>query len=199
MAEIIYLLRHAAPPPERQGRYWGKGDPGVDAGSLAQAAALAPLLWRRPERLLCSPLRRAYLTARQLQPALRLPIEFAPELAEADFGCFDGLNFTEIGERHPEAAARWAELLDAFAFPGGESIAGFLRRAADYWRRCLEMPETAIMAVAHAGVISAWAALFCGLPPARRFAFRPEYSALTAFVRKQDGSGWVLRFFNNRM
>lgn len=198
MADIVYMVRHAAPPAEARGRFWGRADPGVERESLDGVRGLARLAWHKPDRLVASPLPRAAATAARLCEAFSLPVEFDSELAEADFGLFEGLLFSEIAERFPELAAEWCDRADGFAFPGGESVAGFLARAAGAWRRCVEAPETAVMAVSHGGVIMTWISLFSGLPLERRFLFRPEYAALTAFVRKKDGTGWALRFFNNK-
>lgn len=64
--------------------------------------------------------------------------------------------------------------------------------------RCLELPETAVACVTHGGILSAWCCSFLGLDTEERCVFAPEPSTLTAFVRKQDGSGWELAFFNNK-
>ncbi len=196
MSDLVYLVRHAAPPADRRGRFWGRADPGVDGDSLAAAGRLAGFPWFRPARILSSPLRRAFLTAEPLAGAFGLPVETDLDLAEADFGRFDGLTYAEIAKRHPAGAAEWERLGDAYAFPGGEAVADFFCRARRSWERCLAFPEPVVLAVAHGGILSAWMCLFLGLPFARRFVFRPDYSALTAFVRKRDGTGWDMAFFN---
>lgn len=197
MAEVVYMVRHAAPPVEKRGRYWGRGDPGVDAENLRAVAGLAALPQIRPSRLFVSPLRRALLTAGELACPLGLECEVLPELAETDFGDFDGLTFDEIAGRYPDQAAGWAERGDEFSFPGGESISGFFERAGRVWRQCADSPDRAVLAVSHGGVISAWICLFLRLPWAARFTFSIQYSALTAFTRKRDGSGWEMTFLNN--
>ena len=197
MSDTIYLIRHASPPSIGRGRYWGRRDPGVDAESVAGVAPLAELMFPPPERLFASPLSRAILTAERLSSRLGLQVEIVPELAETDFGRFDGLTFAEIERDEPEAALRWGETLDGFVFPGGEAIADFLERAAAAWRTCLAASETAVAAVTHGGVIPVWICLFLGVPLAQRFMFRAEYAALTEFARKRDGSGWEMRCFNN--
>lgn len=197
MADLVYLVRHAAPPEDKRNRFWGRADPGVAVESLGQAAFLAPLVWESPARLFVSPLSRAVLTAGQLTGPLGLGAEPLDLLAEVDFGDFDGLTFSEIETKYPEQVDEWAKRHDQFAFPGGESIPDFLARAEQAWRFCVEAPERAVMAVTHAGIIAAWVCLFLQLPWTPRFAFRPAYSALTAFIRKKDESGWEMAFFNN--
>lgn len=196
MSDLVYLLRHAAPPSHRLGRFWGRADPGVDEGSLAAAGALSALPWLRPGRLVSSPLPRAALTAGRLAGGLGLAVETAPDLAEVDFGAFDGMTYDEICFHHPAKAEEWERLRDGFAFPEGESIGDFFARATRAWKWCQALPDPVVLAVAHGGIIAAWLCLFLGLPFERRFAFRAGHSALTALVRKRDGSGWDLAFFN---
>lgn len=198
MADLVYLVRHAAPPLEKQRRYWGRTDPGVDSDSLAGTAGLARFFWNRPQILLTSPLPRTKATAEALGRVLELGPEMVDDLAEVDFGSFEGMNFTEVERRYPADAREWAEKGDAYAFPGGESVQDFLARAERAFTACTERPEEAVMCVTHAGVIAAWCCLFLRMPSWHRFTFRPEYATLTAFVRKKDGSGWEMAFFNNR-
>lgn len=197
MADVVYMLRHAAPPVDRRGRYWGRADPGVDQEALRKISAVAPLFWNKPMRLLVSPLERAAATAGELAGPLGIEPEIVPDLAESDFGDFDGLTFSEIEKLYPDKAREWGGMLDAFAFPGGESIAEFFARAERAWRFCTELPEESVAAVTHGGVIMAWVCFFLRLPLSDRFSFRPAHGTLSAFVRKKDGTGWEMTFFNN--
>lgn len=196
MADIVYLIRHAAPPEGGGGRFWGRADPGVDPGSLARAESLASLMLEKPTRLYASPLDRAALTAERLNRPLGVVVEYLDDLAEADFGCFDGLTYAEISSRYPEMAREWAERGDNFSFPDGESIAGFFARAERVWQATVNRPEKTLAVVAHGGIISTWICLFLGFPMARRFDYPPDYCALTAFMKKKNGVDWEMAFFN---
>ena len=182
MAGIVYAVRHAAPPLEKQKRYWGKADPGVDAESLAQAERIAYEMTPSPARIFTSPLTRARRTAETIAEKLGMAPEIMPELAEVDFGRFDGLTFSEVENRYPEAANEWAKQGDAFTFPGGESIPDFLDRVKRAFSVCINIPETAILCVTHGGVLSAWRCFFHDFPPATRFSLTPEYATLMTFT-----------------
>lgn len=195
MVEVVYLLRHAAPPECARARYWGRTDPGVDRDGLVPLAGMPSLLWPKAEKLLASPLPRTIETAAVLSHSLGLPVVRVPKLAEADFGFFEGLTFAEAAERFPEAVSEWGRLGDRFSFPGGESVAAFLERARQAWEDCLSLPDRTVLAVTHGGIIAAWCCLFLRISFSRRFAFRADYAALTAFVRGENG--WDLVFFNN--
>ncbi len=182
MAALVYAVRHAAPSPEKQKRYWGKADPGVDMESLARAGRLADEMTPPPVRILTSPLARARITAEQIAGKLALTPEIMPELAEVDFGLFDGLTFSEAERAYPEAARTWAVRGDAFTFPQGESISGFLIRARQAFTTCAELPEDAIACVTHAGILSAWHCFFHNEPLENRFSHTPAYAALMTFT-----------------
>ncbi len=191
MAEAIYVLRHAAPAPERQRRYWGRGDPGVDATSLAGVPGLATFFSGEllPERVLSSPLTRAVKTGEAILTRLPgLGLEIWEELAEVNFGRFDGLTFPEVEAAYPAEAAAWARLGDGFTFPEGEAIGGFLERARAGWERAVELPERTVLAVTHGGIISAWDGFFLARPLTERFSVTAEYAALTLYQR--EGGGW---------
>lgn len=198
MADVVYLLRHAEPPETARGRYWGKKDPGVDPDALARIAELERVIWVPPLRLFSSPLARATATAEPLEMRYGLRTETEPDLAEADFGVFDGLSWSEASARHPAAARDWEVLGDDFTFPAGESVRGFLDRVSGFWERCCALPDERVMCVTHGGVVSAWCCLFLRMPLEQRFSFHPECGAPTAFIRKKDGSGWEMTYFNNR-
>ncbi len=184
MADIIIVMRHAAPEAAKQKRYWGKGDPGVAMASLDGVSALPALMHVKPERVLSSPLRRARLTAERLIAGLGdTTLAVWPELAEVDFGCFDGLTFPEVEAAYPEAAAEWARLGDGFVFPGGEGVEAFLGRVRRVWERAVALPERNILVVTHGGVLAAWDCFFRGAPLAERFGFSAEYAALTSYQR----------------
>jgi broad specificity phosphatase PhoE len=184
MANVIHTVRHAAPPWENQKRYWGKADPGVVAESLAQAEQTADEMIPKPARILTSPLARAKITAKRIAVKLGITPEIIPELAEVDFGLFDGLTFPEAERLHPKATQAWAEQGDAFTFPGGESIPAFLARAKQAFTICTELPEDTILCVTHGGILSAWHCFFHNIPLESRFSFIPEYATLTTFAGK---------------
>ena len=70
-------------------------------------------------------------------------------LAEADFGCWDGRAWSEIV---PAEFERWMRDFSGFGFDGGEPLSNLLVRARN-WRP----PQGCLLAVGHAGWITAWA------------------------------------------
>ncbi|HTA11222.1 MAG TPA: histidine phosphatase family protein, partial [Streptosporangiaceae bacterium] len=105
-------------------RFAGRGDiPLTDVG-LEQAAAAAARLARRGniDLVLTSPLLRARQTAVAVADAVGVPLAEDVDLAETDFGSWEGLSFGEVMARWPDEMAAWMADADA-APPGGESFA----------------------------------------------------------------------------
>lgn len=117
---LICLLRHGATADNAEGRYQGRRDVPL---SPAGRAALCPADFR-PETVHVSPLSRAVETAAILFPgAAQIPV---PDLAEMDFGAFEGRTWREM---EGDAAYRaWVEGGCLGRCPGGESREDFSAR-----------------------------------------------------------------------
>ena len=121
-----------------------------------------------------SPLRRARQTAEAIGER-GVPVVI-PELAEIDFGEWEGLNLVQIQERWPDAACRKTEDWLGVTTPGGESWVDFCVRVDRALDIVLAGPKPAAI-VAHMVVNSALAARLTGSDPKR---FRQEYGEINA-------------------
>jgi broad specificity phosphatase PhoE len=164
----LLLIRHEE--PEMRGRFIGRTDPPLTAaGREAAAAKLAGLT---VAALYVSPL----LRARQTAEAIGGPVEpiVLPELAEIDFGDWEGLTWQEIQQRWPDAACRKIEDWLGAAPPGGELWCDFCARIDRALERVLAGPRPAAI-VAHMVVNAALAARLLGRDPKQ---FRQEYGEI---------------------
>jgi broad specificity phosphatase PhoE len=126
----VILVRHGATEWSESGRHTSVTDLPLTPSGEAAARALGPWLARRLGAgaagpagpvVLSSPRRRALDTCRLAGLAGRCRV--VPELAEWDYGDYEGLTTAEIRERDPG----WA-IFDRGA-PGGESVTEVQRRA----------------------------------------------------------------------
>jgi ribonuclease H / adenosylcobalamin/alpha-ribazole phosphatase len=96
-----------------------------------------------------SPLRRCRDTAEIVAKRLGVGISVDNDLAEADFGEWEGLSYPEVQKRWPEEFAAWVES-SAVAPPGGESIDSVADRASGALHRLLEKyPGQTVVVVSH--------------------------------------------------
>ncbi|TCP63315.1 alpha-ribazole phosphatase [Rhodovulum bhavnagarense] len=161
----LILLRHTA-PEVAPGTCYGRLDlppgPGFEAEAAATITALPPI-----RRLLSSPLRRCRLLAERIGEARGLSVEVVPELTEIDFGRWEGMAWDAVPRDELDA---WASDFWHARPHGGESVARFAGRVAEFLARC--GAAQGWLAVAHAGQMRA-AVHLLGQDPdwKRRFAY----------------------------
>lgn len=154
----IYLIRHEQ--PELYGRFIGRTDsPLTLAGREAATAKLGAV---RAAALYVSPLQRARQTAEAISCGVE-PI-ILPELAEMDFGEWEGLTWEEVELRWPEMACRKVSDWLSVTIPGGECWTDFCARVDRALDRVLAGPMPAAI-VAHMLVNSVIAAKLLGGDP----------------------------------
>lgn len=155
---IVALLRHGRTAWNDAGRLQGRADVPLSAEGRAEVAG-----WRLPPaladaRLVASPLVRAVETATLLagrRPAL------VPDLAEMDWGGWEGETFASLRASHAAAfAAEEARGLD-FRPPGGESRRDVQQRLLR-WLATAAGDATPVVAVTHKGVLNALVAHLTG-------------------------------------
>lgn len=156
---LVHLIRHGR--PARTGLLLGSSDVQLADEDIAPSAL-------RVDRVLTSPLVRAFRTAQLLFPTASISV--LPDLAERSLGDWEMRSWSEVQKHWPELAAK-AEL-DWFKNtpPGGEPWAGFVARVERVWLSLPRFGTTAI--VAHAGVNSVLAHLADGRPLA---SFQQDY------------------------
>lgn len=159
MKLIVELIRHGETELQAQGRYQGavdvplsgEGRRKLSAGRGSLPAKRENLsagreflstggIYRDPAVVYVSPLKRARETASILFPeAVQVVI---PELAEMNFGKFEGRNYKEM-ENDPDYRA-WVEGMCLGKCPGGESREEFCARTCEAFLEVLrQVPQNA--------------------------------------------------------
>ena len=187
MATRLLLLRHARIEARYVGRMIGATDLPLEAASEAQARGLAARLARwAPRACYCSPMQRCRLTAAAAAPDL--PPQMDADLREVDFGAWETRTFAEAAGDNPSLLDRWARFSPDFAFPGGESVGGFLCRVRSAAQRLVRAEARTVLAVTHGGVVRAMICHLLGLEARHGMAFDVPYAAL-AVIDLYDGKG----------
>jgi probable phosphoglycerate mutase len=129
MTELI-LVRHGETAWNRERRMQGQTDTALSDIGRAQAAALGLRMKdARIDALYSSDLSRAYDTAAAVAAHTGHEIRKEPLLRERTFGVLEGLTYSEMAERQPEAHARFMSRDPDYAVPGGESAREFYERS----------------------------------------------------------------------
>jgi broad specificity phosphatase PhoE len=181
----LYLLRHGPTAAGRAGAPLGRLDlPVSAAGQAIWPEVKAQLLGLGLERVLTSPLVRARAHAQDLG----LPCRVLPDLAEQDFGAWDGVPWASLAGtegffRDPAGTAP----------PGGESFAACAARARAAGLGALADGPTLVLA--HAGSLRGLLAHFLGLEPERALDLGWDPYGLTRLDRFESDRA-VLRYHN---
>jgi broad specificity phosphatase PhoE len=182
----LWLVRHGETVWSAGGRHTGRTDVDITPEGEAQAIALRPLFAAlRPARVLCSPRRRATRTA--LLAGLHVD-DVDPDLAEWDYGRFEGLTTPEIREQVPG----WS--LWTHGVPGGESAGDVTERADRVLRRAVaDVRAGPVVLVAHGHISRVMGARWIGLQAADggRLAFG---TAATSILSTQYGAPVIDRW-----
>ncbi|HWE56712.1 MAG TPA: histidine phosphatase family protein [Acidimicrobiales bacterium] len=200
----LLLIRHGDAYAGFHGVIGGRrGCRGLTPLGRLQAAALRDHLAHsgqiQADVLLASVLPRAIETAEIVAPGLGLSsIRQDCDLCEVHTGEADGLTWTEYADRYGSFDME-SEPDRVFA-PGGDSWTTFHERVGSIFRRIAEeYPDRTVVAVCHAGVITASLRVLFQIPPSTTGAhFRPTNTGLTEWEYDATYQRWVLHSFNER-
>lgn len=193
----LILVRHGDTAYSGEQRFCGSTDLPLTPLGERQAAALAT---RAPTfgdvaAVVSSPLQRARRTAEAIAGALGLPVGLDAQLAELDFGEWEGLTVDEAQAQDPDAFTRWVSSPDV-APPGGESFA-----AARRYRRARDAvlaagPGRTSVVVAHVTPIKTIVRLALDAPPGALFRMHLDLASVSIVDYPAGGSA-SLRLFND--
>lgn len=153
----LYVVRHGETQWSADGRHTGRTDVPLEPAGRDQARAAGRALEGTNFSLvLCSPLSRARETCELA--GLGEAAETDPDLAEWDYGDYEGLTTAQIREEHPG----WT--LWAHGVEGGETSSEVGRRADRVVARAREAGGN-VACFSHGHLLRVLAARWVGLPP----------------------------------
>jgi ribonuclease H / adenosylcobalamin/alpha-ribazole phosphatase len=197
-ATMTLLLRHGETALSTERRFAGRGDVPLTEAGRGQAAAAAARLAARGgiDLIVTSPLARARATAEAVADATGAPLLADDDLAETDFGKWEGLTFAEASQRWPGEVAAWLGSADV-APPGGESFATVGRRVNAALDRLLAAHEFGtLLLVSHVTPIKTLVCRAMLAPPAAMFRLHLDVASLCEVAWLADGSA-VVRSLND--
>jgi probable phosphoglycerate mutase len=182
----VWIVRHGETEWSRAGRHTGRTDLPLTPEGERQAGALGPRLSGvRFGLVLTSPLRRARETCRLA--GLGDVAHVDPDLAEWDYGRFEGMTSAEIERSHPG----WTIWTDPL--PGGETAGQVAARADRVIARAVGAGGDVLL-VSHGHLLRVLAVRWLGLDATegRRFALDPA----TIGILGHERAARVVRTWN---
>ena len=164
----FYLVRHGRTEGNVRRILVGRTDIPLDALGYRQAVAMAESLssLAPPDVIVASPLLRARETAQAIADRLGMPVDIDPDVAELDFGSFEGWTLEDIRAQHPEFASQMSDRDFDTAWPEGERLSEFhLRSIAALATLASRYAAHTAVVVTHGGFLGSVAAQLIGVPP----------------------------------
>jgi len=207
---ILTFMRH---PPIDTGSERCIGQTNVELSPEGRTALL-PLAEEgcrlKPDKVLCSDLKRCQLLAEAIAARLGLLAEPDPVWREVSFGTWENRTWSDIQAREPHVFSEWITNFDTVAPPVGESFERLQARVLAGVKRKIvgprggtgafpepqerlntgETPLLHYLVVNHAGVIRAAVSAFSGLPLRKAFDLAVPYGSHTSFC--WGGNNWSL-------
>lgn len=131
MAEMkLIVVRTAATELDLQGRVSGRLDLPLSEQGERQAEEVArQLQWEQVDIVLRAPCQSAAETANKIARLMRVRVKIEPELANIDFGLWQGRRLDDLKKTLPKAYRCWTEHPEYLYPPEGESIHDAMDRA----------------------------------------------------------------------
>lgn len=189
----LVLVRHGATAHSLDKRFSGHNELPLNETGELQAAALASRArsFGDVAAVVASPLRRCRQTAQAVADALNLPVAYNDDLAEVDFGAWEGLTFGEVRAADPDALTDWLASPD-FAPPGGESFAAHARRVRRGRDAVIAAhPGATVVVVTHVTPIKTLIRLALDAPPIALFRMHLDTASVSIVDYYADGNSSV--------
>ncbi|MCQ2590159.1 MAG: histidine phosphatase family protein [Treponema sp.] len=147
----FYMARHGLTDWNLENKVQGATDIPLNEGGIKQAYALAENIIKsgaKIHKILCSPLSRAYETARIVSEKTGIPLQIEPRLIEQNFGKWEGWKKTGNDNSFHLAKQQFMD-----CYEGGESMFRLAQRIYNFLDELknLDSEETYLL-VTHGGI-----------------------------------------------
>lgn len=177
----LYLIRHGQTEQNRQGVLVGSTDASLNDHGREQASYLSQRLNAlEVDTLFSSPLQRATETA-SLVFGDNVPIITDSSIQEYHFGEWEGLHYSDIEKRYPDAWQMWLTDWENTRIPGSEAFAAFKHRVITFVDELVGANSGKQLAVvSHGGCIRTLLAhYFCASVSSGYWRFKVDNATLT--------------------
>ena len=174
----LILVRHGEPVAAAHGRCYGKLDVGLSADGKRQIEQTREFLQNfELAAVYVSPRQRAVESAKIIARDKQISFVISENLAEIDFGDFEGKTYAELEIEFPAIFKKWMETPTEVEFPNGESFTQMQTRVLRETEKILQNHDRETIAfVSHGGVNRIILAHFLKIPNAAVFRFAQDYA-----------------------
>ena len=185
----LILIRHGETEWNVQRRTQGVTDtPLTVRGQLqAQALSKAVKIKYNVDVIYSSPLQRAAQTALKIAQALNKEVILDPRLMEIQFGCWEGLTFSELAQNYPDEFKDWRQHPQNCKLVDAESTNDVMKRSMDFLQDMLQRhKEETVLVVSHTVFIKMLIIYALHFMPEHMHSFRLDNASLSILDFPQD-------------
>jgi alpha-ribazole phosphatase len=185
----IYLIRHGETELNTEGVYYGWTDCGLSEKGVMQAEDLADILQDVGfDAVISSSLIRTVITAVIVSGFTPDEIIKDERLRELNFGDWEGMNHSEVGEKYKEAWENWSSDWKSAAPPKGESFMEMYSRVKNCIEAILkEYKGKRVLVVSHQGAMRIIPMILLGLPEEAYWSFTAEQGKYSHYEIDEKG------------
>ncbi|MCL5985984.1 MAG: histidine phosphatase family protein [Actinobacteria bacterium] len=183
----LYFVRHGQTRLNIDRRYIGSTDLELTDLGVRQAYAVGREIRSFPTKIsgiYTSPMKRTVQTVVEIKKCLKdLDVTEVADLAEVDFGLWEGMLSTEAEERYPEIYRQLRETPLEACFPEGGSFVEIRNRALAFIKGlAAKNPESEFIIVSHGGPIRMIIAEVMGLKNKNIWSFEVKHGSISKVV-----------------
>lgn len=186
----IYLIRHGETEWNKLQKTQGRSNniPLSEEGKRQARLLAARLQEEKIDMVFSSELVRANETARIIAEPHGLSVKAYDDFAEINFGCFEGLEYSQIKEQYKEVFSLWSESPHLANIPGGESIMELRERSMGRLNKILrENGDKNIVVVSHGITVKVLIACILGIDLGNIHKIRQDNASLNIFEYGKKG------------
>ncbi len=194
---LLTLIRHGETEWNRLQKCQGASDIPLNRNGILQAKKLAGSLKNNKiEAIFSSGLTRANETAGEIVKYHALEVGVNEDFREMHQGDFEGVEFSEIREKHSDKLSMWREDPENFRIPGGETFGEVQKRAMNgistiekKWR------GSQVVVVSHNLTIISMLCKFSGTPISRFREFSVNEASKSVIM--YENGNYIVRSIND--
>ena len=184
----LILVRHGETAWNREERFRGRKNILLNDKGILQAKLAAEYLNDfKIDLIVASPMQRALQTAREIKRDRNIEIIIDEEIADMDFGQWEGMKVNDVREKYPELFSIWVSTPHLCRIPDGENFQMVLDRSLRAIDKIKKLKNVKVASIiTHRVVTMLLLCHYLGLDLARFWDIRQDSTAINMISWKNE-------------
>ena len=197
METELFLIRHGETKWNRELKFQGHADPGLNERGIEQAQTTAQFFANHCfDRFYSSDLKRAEQTAEIIAAPHKLPILSLKDLREINYGHWEGQTYRQLWAKDPQGMEKWSNNPLAINPPAGEALDDFQSRVVNSFLSLIkDSAGKKVVVVGHGGTIMVYLAYLLQMPLRLCYRFQLDNLGISRVIFYDQGP--IIKMINN--